>query len=107
MNKVLQQAALQWRYIEEATGQTGLEDWWWAWSQDYFQAVQDFGQGWAVDAIRTAIGPYTNARAAGKNLATYAELVQALAYFTNKIPRMAMTAITVVKNPSASTLDEL
>ncbi|KAL5363690.1 hypothetical protein BJX96DRAFT_178289 [Aspergillus floccosus] len=99
-NKVLQQVALQLSHIEADTGQGGLQNWWWEWAQGYFQPVQYAGQGWASDAVRAALGPNTNARAAGKTLQTYDELVIALAWFSNRIPMLSLPPITIMKAPS-------
>jgi chitinase len=100
-NGVLQQVALQWSYIEKDTGQAGLQEWWWAWAEDYFQLVGDNTQGWAVEALQVAAGAYTTARLAGKTLATNNEVVSALSSFQSKITKLNMPAIPVSKTPSS------
>jgi hypothetical protein len=58
---------------------------WWEWAQDYFQLVEDNGQGWAADVIEAAAGIYSNARMAGKTLETNNEVILALSSFQCKI----------------------
>lgn len=101
MNKVLQQVALQLSYVEKATGQTGLADWWWVWVDDYFKQITVVGKVWGVEAVGAAMEPYTSAVLAGANLVKYPEVIQALAYFRNRIPNLTMTPITSMKTPSS------
>lgn len=101
MNKVLQQVALQLSYVEKATGQAGLADWWWLWVDDYFKQVTVVGKVWGIEAVQAAMTPYTSAVLAGKNLVKYPEVVQALGYYRKRIPDLTMTLITSMKTPSS------
>ncbi|RAL08484.1 uncharacterized protein BO97DRAFT_428310 [Aspergillus homomorphus CBS 101889] len=89
-NNVLQQVGLQCAHIEYVTGVSDLQNWWWLWAPDYFQAVENFAQGWATEAIRAAASAYIQARTAGRSLKTYDVVVAALSEFQSKIQMMKM-----------------
>ncbi|PCG89190.1 Hypothetical protein PENO1_106070 [Penicillium occitanis (nom. inval.)] len=96
-NSVLQQVGLQWAHIEQATGVTDLQNWWWAWAPDYFNEVEKFGQNWCVDAVRIASGVYAQARADGKSLKTNDMVVAVLSEFNSKIQLLKMPTIKADK----------
>ncbi|KAI1774392.1 hypothetical protein F4818DRAFT_442540 [Hypoxylon cercidicola] len=78
-NMVRQQIRTQLGYIEQdVPGGTGLVAWWDLFSRDYFALVSQRAREWARDVIEAAAGPYVEARDAGRNLATYEQVLGAL-----------------------------
>ena len=105
-NWVLQSVGLQMAQVEYATGVQDLQRWWWAWAPDYFQTVEDYSQGWAVEAIRAVAGAYAAARADGRNLKTNDAVAAVLSEFESKIQKMSMPKITATET-TISDLDSL
>ncbi|KAF9249765.1 CAZyme family GH18 [Penicillium roqueforti] len=105
-NWVLQSVGLQMAQVEYATGVQDLQKWWWAWAPDYFQTVEDYSQGWAVEAIRAVAGAYAAARADGRNLKTNDAVAAVLSEFESKIQKMSMPKITATET-TISDLDSL
>ncbi|KUL82513.1 hypothetical protein ZTR_10626 [Talaromyces verruculosus] len=96
-NSVLQQVGLQWAHVEQATGVTDLQNWWWAWAPDYFNEVEKYGQKWCIEAVRIASGVYAQARADGKSLKTNDMVVAVLSEFNSKIQLLKMPTINADK----------
>ncbi|PYI24456.1 hypothetical protein BO99DRAFT_428104 [Aspergillus violaceofuscus CBS 115571] len=92
-NNVLQRVGLQWAHVEQATGVSDLQNWWWVWAPDLFQVVENNSHDWAVDAIRAAAGAYTAARTAGRDFKTNDMVIQTLSEFESKIQKMEMPTI--------------
>ncbi|KAJ5713914.1 CAZyme family GH18 [Penicillium malachiteum] len=105
-NWVLQSVGLQMAQVEYATGVQDLQKWWWAWVPDYFQMVDDYSKGWAIEAIRAVAGVYAAARTDGRNLKTNDAVVTALSEFQSKIQTLSMPKITVTET-TISDLDSL
>ncbi|KAL4769086.1 hypothetical protein BDW60DRAFT_210322 [Aspergillus nidulans var. acristatus] len=57
-NEVLRQVALQLRYIEQDTGISNLETWWWVWAADFLQHAADTVQGGLAFAVRSVARIY-------------------------------------------------
>ncbi|KAL6229061.1 hypothetical protein BDW75DRAFT_246074 [Aspergillus navahoensis] len=86
-NEVLQQVALQLKYIEEDLGIDNLETWWWLWAADFFQVASGAAQGNLIDVIRAAARMYIAANNQQK-LKTFDSVISALSSWESKIQNL-------------------
>ncbi|KAF7171146.1 hypothetical protein CNMCM5623_003575 [Aspergillus felis] len=77
-NIVFNQVDRQMSFVEQDTSITNLVSWWHLFNDDYMRHVESLAQRRVRMAINSALEPYIQARAAGRNLRTYDRVVTAL-----------------------------
>lgn len=99
-NRVRQQIRRQLGYIEaDVPGARGLVAWWDLFSRDYFDLVGRRASEWARDVIEAAAGPYVEAQQAGRNLATYEQVLGALEEMLTTSEDLSLPPDTSMPNP--------
>lgn len=88
--EVLLQTRLQLSLMEPILGVPYLVDWWDAFIADYFWVVQTNAQTWAYQVIGLVWDEFSKAADSGATPLYYDQVFQTLAYFTTKIPLMAL-----------------
>jgi chitinase len=90
-NLVREQVYVQFGFIENVYGVSGLQQWWLLFTADYFVGVQERAQKWADDAITAAISEYLLAEQAGHVLATHASVESTLTeWLHDYVPAMVL-----------------
>lgn len=80
----------QWSNIEETTETYNLQNWWGLLWNEQFKFALNEARSWAREAIRVARAPYVEAYQAGRSLAHYDRVMNALDEFEDLIAEIKM-----------------
>ncbi|CAG8001645.1 unnamed protein product [Penicillium salamii] len=89
-DNVMDESFTQWSNIEETTKTYNLQNWWGLLWDEQFKFALKEARRWAREAIRIARAPYVEAYQAGRSLAHYDRVMNALDEFEDLIAEIKM-----------------